>query len=101
VARPDGCSASRGQHCAISTQSYLAVLTASEACDLHVGRHTDTQKHSLTGVTAALLLGRLLGREWQATLDLANRHAAYVASQPSATPVLPSEVWASYELNPV
>ena len=51
--------------------------------------------------TAALLLGRLLGREWQATLDLANRHAAYVASQPSATPVLPSEVWASYELNPV
>ena len=51
--------------------------------------------------TAALLLGRLLGRDWQATLDLANRHAAYVASQPSATPVLPSEVWASYELNPV
>ena len=51
--------------------------------------------------TAALLLGRLLGREWQATLDLANRHAAYVASQPSATPVLPAEVWASYELNTV
>ena len=48
--------------------------------------------------TAALLLGRLLGREWQATLDLANRHAAYVASQPSATPVLPPEVWAGYGL---
>jgi len=48
--------------------------------------------------TAALLLGRLLGREWQATLDLANRHAAYVASQPSATPVLPAEVWESYLL---
>ena len=54
-----------------------------------------------TGVTAALLLGRLLGRDWLATLDLANRHAAYVASQPSATPVLPAEVWASYELNTV
>lgn len=51
--------------------------------------------------TAALLLGRLLGRDWPATLDLANRHAAYVASQPSATPVLPAEVWASYELNTV
>ena len=51
--------------------------------------------------TAALLLGRLLGRDWLATLDLANRHAAYVASQPSATPVLPAEVWASYELDTV
>ena len=51
--------------------------------------------------TAALLLGRLLGRDWPATLDLANRHAAYVASQPSATPVLPAEVWASYELDTV
>ena len=48
--------------------------------------------------TAALLLGRLLGRDWRATLDLANRHAAYVASQPSATPVLPPEVWAGYGL---
>ena len=48
--------------------------------------------------TAALLLGRLLGRDWQATLDLANRHAAYVASQPSATPVLPPEIWAGYGL---
>ena len=26
--------------------------------------------------------------------------AAYVASQPSATPVLPPEVWASYRLQP-
>ena len=51
--------------------------------------------------TAALLLGRLLGRDWPATLDLANRHAAYVASQPSATPVLPPEVWAGYGLGSV
>ena len=50
--------------------------------------------------TAALLSGRLLGRDWPDTLDLANRHAAYVASQPSATPVLPPEVWASYRLQP-
>ena len=50
--------------------------------------------------TASLLSGRLLGRDWPDTLDLANRHAAYVASQPSATPVLPPEVWASYRLQP-
>ena len=48
--------------------------------------------------TAALLTARLLGRDWQAALDLANRHAAYVASQPSATPALPPEVWAEYGL---
>jgi fructokinase len=49
--------------------------------------------------TAALLTARLLGRDWQATLNLANRHGAYVASQPSATPPLPREVWASYGLD--
>ena len=48
--------------------------------------------------TAALLTARLLDRDWQAALDLANRHAAYVASQPSATPELPPEVWADYGL---
>jgi len=49
--------------------------------------------------TAALLTARFLGRDWQATLDLANRHGAYVASQPSATPPLPGEIWAKYELD--
>ena len=49
--------------------------------------------------TAALLTARLLGRDWQATLDLANRHGAFVASQPGATPLLPGEVWAKYELD--
>ena len=49
--------------------------------------------------TAALLAARLLGRDWQSTLDLANRHAAYVASQPGATPVLPDELWAGYALS--
>ncbi len=49
--------------------------------------------------TAALLTARLLGRDWQATLDLANRHGAFVASQPGATPLLPSEVWVKYELD--
>ena len=49
--------------------------------------------------TAALLTARLLGRDWQATLDLANRHGAFVASQPGATPPLPGEIWAKYELD--
>lgn len=49
--------------------------------------------------TAALLTARLLGRDWQAALDLANCHAAYVASQPSATPPLPEEAWTSYGLD--
>ena len=49
--------------------------------------------------TAALLTARLLGRDWQATLNLANRHGAYVASQPGATPPLPKEVWESYSLD--
>ena len=57
--------------------------------------------HAGDACTAALLLGRLLGRDWPATLDLANRHAAYVANQPSATPVLPSEVWEGYGLGSV
>ena len=48
--------------------------------------------------TAALLTARLLDRDWQTALNLANRHAAYVASQPSATPELPPEVWAEYGL---
>ena len=48
--------------------------------------------------TAALLTARLLGRDWQDTLNLANRHGAYVANQPSATPSLPREIWASYGL---
>ena len=49
--------------------------------------------------TAALLTARLLGRDWQATLDIANRHGAFVASQPGATPLLPGEVWVKYELD--
>jgi fructokinase len=49
--------------------------------------------------TAALLTARLLGRDWQATLNLANRHGAFIASQPGATPLLPDEVWASYGLD--
>jgi fructokinase len=49
--------------------------------------------------TAALLTARLLGRDWQATLDLANRHGAFIASQPGATPLLSDEVWASYGLD--
>ena len=48
--------------------------------------------------TAALLTARLLGRDWQSTLNLANHHAAYVASQPGATPPLPMEIWANYGL---
>jgi len=48
--------------------------------------------------TAALLTARLLGCDWQDTLNLANRHGAYVANQPSATPSLPREIWASYGL---
>ena len=49
--------------------------------------------------TAALLTARLLGRDWQSTLNLANRHAAFVAHQPGATPVLPEEVWANYGMD--
>ena len=49
--------------------------------------------------TAALLTAQLLGRDWQAALDLANGHGAFVASQPGATPSLPSEIWAKYELD--
>ncbi|HIG82233.1 MAG TPA: carbohydrate kinase family protein, partial [Verrucomicrobiales bacterium] len=49
--------------------------------------------------TAALLTARLLGRDWQSTLNLANHHAAYVASQSGATPVLPMEIWAKYGLD--
>jgi fructokinase len=49
--------------------------------------------------TSALLTARLLGHDWQATLDLANRHGAYVASQPTATPPLPREIWVSYGLD--
>jgi len=49
--------------------------------------------------TAALLTARLLGCDWQATLNLANLHGAYVASQPGATPSLPREVWDSYCLD--
>ena len=49
--------------------------------------------------TAALITARLLGRDWQATLDLANRHGAFVASQPGATPPLPPDIWGKYELD--
>ena len=49
--------------------------------------------------TAALLTARLLGRDWQAALNLANLHGAYVASQPGAAPSLPREVWESYSLD--
>ena len=49
--------------------------------------------------TAALLTARLLARDWQSTLNLANHHAAYVASQSGATPVLPMEIWAKYGLD--
>ena len=48
--------------------------------------------------TAALLSARLLGRPWESTLDMANRHGAFVASQPGATPHLPDELWESYKL---
>ncbi|MDA0725040.1 MAG: PfkB family carbohydrate kinase [Verrucomicrobia bacterium] len=48
--------------------------------------------------TAALLTARLLGRPWQAALDMANRHGAFVASQPGATPRLPTEILKSYKL---
>ena len=48
--------------------------------------------------TAALLSARLLGRPWNATLDMANRHGAFVASQPGATPYLSDELWESYKL---
>ena len=48
--------------------------------------------------TAALLTARLLGRDWQQTLNIANLHGAYVASQPGATPKLPAEVWVEYGL---
>ena len=48
--------------------------------------------------TAALLSARLLGRPWHSTLDMANRHGAFVASQPGATPHLPDELWESYKL---
>jgi len=49
--------------------------------------------------TAALLTARLLRKEWQETLNIANRHGAYVASQPGATPLLPEELWESYQLD--
>jgi len=49
--------------------------------------------------TAALLPARLLARDWQSTLNLTNHHAAYVASQSGATPVLPMEIWAKYGLD--
>ena len=49
--------------------------------------------------TAALLTARLLARDWQSTLNLANHHAAFVAHQPGATPVLPEEVWANYGMD--
>jgi fructokinase len=48
--------------------------------------------------TAALLTARLLGRPWQAALDMANRHGAFVASQPGATPRLSDEMWETYKL---
>ena len=49
--------------------------------------------------TAALITGRLLGRDWQTTLHLANLHGAFVASQSGATPLLPGEIWAKYDLD--
>ena len=49
--------------------------------------------------TAALLTARLLGKDWQETLNIANRHGAYVASQSGATPLLPEELWKSYQLD--
>jgi fructokinase len=48
--------------------------------------------------TAALLTARLLGRPWQSALDMANRHGAFVASQPGATPRLSDEMWETYKL---
>jgi len=48
--------------------------------------------------TAALLTARLLGRPWQSALDMANRHGAFVASQPGATPHLSDEMWETYKL---
>ena len=49
--------------------------------------------------TAALLTARLLGKDWQEALNIANRHGAYVASQSGATPLLPEELWKSYQLD--
>ena len=49
--------------------------------------------------TAALLTARLLGRSWQKSLDMANLHGAFVASQPGATPHLPLEIFESYQLS--
>lgn len=47
---------------------------------------------------AGLLAGRLLGRDWPATVDLANRMGAFVASRPTATPLLTDEFLASLAL---
>jgi fructokinase len=41
---------------------------------------------------AAIVVGMLLGKPLQDIANLANRVGAYVASQPGATPVLPSEI---------
>ena len=48
--------------------------------------------------TAALLTSRLQGRSWQNSLDIANRHGAFVASQPGATPHLPLEILGLFKL---
>ncbi|MBU61253.1 MAG: carbohydrate kinase [Opitutae bacterium] len=48
--------------------------------------------------TAALLTARLLGRSWQNSLDMANQHGAFVASQPGATPNLPPEILELFKL---
>ena len=48
--------------------------------------------------TAALLTARLLGRSWQNSLDMANQHGAFVASQAGATPHLPPEILGLFKL---
>ena len=47
---------------------------------------------------AGLLVGRLLGRDWPTTVELANRMGAFVASRPTATPPLTDEFLVSLAL---
>ena len=42
--------------------------------------------------SAAVLVGRLLGKPWPEVLSLANAVAAYVVGQSGATPELPDEL---------
>ncbi len=48
--------------------------------------------------SAAVLVGRLLGKPWPLTLTLANQVAAHVVGQPGATPELPEELLAKWKM---